>query len=446
MEKYFKTIQENGGQRSDPDELYTDLFHLGEHLLQRTGEYRSKGDPWKGNPMIYINDGENYSGKMKRYILLEDTFLDQIHEAQKQPSNLLNAISYFGKKKSKEHADRCFGLLFDIDDIDEDKLVNFFYGMSTGFYPRPNYIVISKSGKGMHLYYILEKPLSLFPKIKIQLKELKYELTKMFWNPTTSNNENVQFQSFDQSFMVAGTYENMKVYKTYDRFWDIETLADYINVPFDTGELFEEAQHTLEEAKELYPEWYEKVIVNKDISRKTWTCKRDLYEWWKRKIVDPRSGASYGHRYWCTMMLVIYGVKCKVPYREVEEDAYNLIPYMNAIEPTKPFTAEDVRSALGCYDLQFATFPIDDISKLSDIRIDKNKRNYRSQEVHLKGARAIQEINDEANGTNWREGNGRKSKESVVAAWRNKHPDGKKADCIRDTGLSKPTVYKHWGS
>lgn len=25
-------------------------------------------------------------------------------------------------------------------------------------------------------------------------------------------------------------------------------------------------------------------------------------------------------------------------------------------------------------------------------------------------------------------------------------PDGRKADCIRDTGLSKPTVYKWWDS
>lgn len=28
--------------------------------------------------------------------------------------------------------------------------------------------------------------------------------------------------------------------------------------------------------------------------------------------------------------------------------------------------------------------------------------------------------------------------------WRLDHPRGKKADCIRDTGLSKPTVYKWW--
>ena len=31
-----------------------------------------------------------------------------------------------------------------------------------------------------------------------------------------------------------------------------------------------------------------------------------------------------------------------------------------------------------------------------------------------------------------------------VAEWRSQHPEGRKADCIRETGLSKPTVYKWW--
>lgn len=35
-------------------------------------------------------------------------------------------------------------------------------------------------------------------------------------------------------------------------------------------------------------------------------------------------------------------------------------------------------------------------------------------------------------------------KRETVRAWREEHPNGKKADCIRDTGLSKPTVLKWW--
>ena len=39
---------------------------------------------------------------------------------------------------------------------------------------------------------------------------------------------------------------------------------------------------------------------------------------------------------------------------------------------------------------------------------------------------------------------GRPNKAEIVEMWQLKNPNGKKADCIRDTGLTKPTVYKWW--
>ncbi|WP_167544865.1 hypothetical protein [Clostridium sp. AT4] len=40
--------------------------------------------------------------------------------------------------------------------------------------------------------------------------------------------------------------------------------------------------------------------------------------------------------------------------------------------------------------------------------------------------------------------NGRGTAEQIVREMQVSHPAGKKADCIRETGLSKPTVYKWW--
>ena len=51
---------------------------------------------------------------------------------------------------------------------------------------------------------------------------------------------------------------------------------------------------------------------------------------------------------------------------------------------------------------------------------------------------------EERGKSDWREGNGRPNAEQIVLEWQEKHPEGKKADCIRDTGLSKPTVYRWW--
>ena len=35
-------------------------------------------------------------------------------------------------------------------------------------------------------------------------------------------------------------------------------------------------------------------------------------------------------------------------------------------------------------------------------------------------------------------------KEETVKEYRRENPEAKKADCIRETGLDKKTVYKYW--
>ncbi|MBV4152159.1 hypothetical protein, partial [Holdemanella biformis] len=77
-----------------------------------------------------------------------------------------------------------------------------------------------------------------------------------------------------------------------------------------------------------------------------------------------------------------------------------------------------------------------------NIRIEKNKRNGRKQEQHIKIMNAIRDI-EHPNGS-WINKEGAPTKQSTVQKWRSEHPEGKKADCIRDTGLTKPTVYKWW--
>ena len=44
-------------------------------------------------------------------------------------------------------------------------------------------------------------------------------------------------------------------------------------------------------------------------------------------------------------------------------------------------------------------------------------------------------------GTKWTDNNGRPDKSMIVYEWRSAHPEGRKVDCIRETGLDKKTVY-----
>mgnify|MGYP003372571787 CR=1 FL=1 len=173
---------------------------------------------------------------------------------------------------------------------------------------------------------------------------------------------------------------------------------------------------------------------------------KDL-EWLDLLLKKLRVGAEQGHRYWCIMTLATYAKKCNVSYEELENDAYGLIPFMNSIG-NEPFTEDDVIKALEAYNDSYITYPIDTIVNRTGIPIEKNKRNFRKQNLHLKLARAYRDILQNEKGVkNWYENSphsGRKSKKEIVEEWKKNNPDGKKMDCHRDTGLSRVTIDKWW--
>ena len=119
-------------------------------------------------------------------------------------------------------------------------------------------------------------------------------------------------------------------------------------------------------------------------------------------------------------------------------------------DETNRFTVNDIVDALQAFeDKDLITYPINSISKRSGFTIKKNRRNCRKRDVHIKTVNAIRKFRRDELGEDEYKNNGRPkgsgTAESKVKLWRADHPNGKKADCIRDTGLTKPTVYKWWG-
>ena len=143
------------------------------------------------------------------------------------------------------------------------------------------------------------------------------------------------------------------------------------------------------------------------------------------------------------MCLAIYAKKSGVSYEELEKDAFELVPRFDLLttDEKNHFTDYDCIKALEMYNDSYFTFPIEEIVKLTLIPIEKNKRNYRKQKDHVKVMNTMKALKKQL-GEEVREG--RPTAEKTVKQWQQEHPDGKKADCIRETGLSKPTVYKWW--
>ena len=135
-----------------------------------------------------------------------------------------------------------------------------------------------------------------------------------------------------------------------------------------------------------------------------------------------------------------------VTKEELERDAYELMDHMESLTNSEDnhFTTSDVLDALEAFEDKWITYPRNSIEYKSGIRILPNKRNGQKQADHLEEARMIRDIRSKRRGEAWDVHNGRKPKREVVMTWVLNNPDGRKADCIRETGLSKPTVYKYW--
>ena len=237
----------------------------------------------------------------------------------------------------------------------------------------------------------------------------------------------------------------------------IEYMNSFVEPKYQIKEYAYKSKLTKAEAQEKYPEWYEERIVkgNKNVLH-PWALNRSVYDWWLRQI---RSGAKVRHRYWCLWILAIYAKKCSfydpkknpnpVTREELEHDAWSLLGFLDEMTETEDnhFTEIDVIEALEAFEDRFISYPKASIRYKSNIPFEPAiRRNGRKQPVHLERARAVQNIDfpegDCRNKNGRPRGSGEKSK--IVEEWRLLHPDGKKIECERETGLSRHTVLKWW--
>ena len=160
------------------------------------------------------------------------------------------------------------------------------------------------------------------------------------------------------------------------------------------------------------------------------------------------NNVKVGGRYFSIMALCAYGLKCGIPDAQIKKDAYSFLDHLESLtdDENNHFTREDVKDALKAlkadHKLLSTMASRDWIEKQTKVQIPPQKRNWRKQAVHVQYMnlnRQFKVMNNEC--TN----GGRPDKAEIVHQWRIVHPMGRKVDCIKDTGLSKKTVYKWWG-
>lgn len=500
LDDFFSCIfdrSEAGGPREEPfEEVQSHEYKLWLEQKRRRVKIDYSGYAcWRYNPIIFYVDGVGESRRNKHRLVLKDNDEDfwWLHG---RDFALMAPITYVGNTNSKQNSRYLYALAFDIDGVEVQQVKNLFYQTKelgqddeygpAAHIPMPN--LITNSGHGLHLYYLLARPVPLYKENWPLLNRLKFGLTNILWNYGTSTIERPQFQSVHQGFRLPGTKTKFGSIITCWRVEDVPlyTIANlsrwlrgsrrYPVSEADIASLDRKPEYritsvTRDEAERRWPEWYARVITQKRLGQRPWHVSRAVYDWWVAKLRKDDNGVMVHHRYWCVLTLVAYAVKCRAPEgcgdpavlarhvtrEEAWRDAISLVPAFEALTDSDDnhFTEQDVEDAFRAYDENYCHWPIDTIERTTGLVISRNRRNRRPQSVHLAVARAVRDTVRKVTGKgDWREGNGRKPGQVagldsrcavLVRGWRASHPESRnKSLCARETGLTRPTVAKWW--
>lgn len=437
-------MRERGFTEVEPKAFYREMFP--------EGSLQSVEHDGRGN-VIATQIRPSGRGKTKQWIV--DDSLQMLDKVIGDEFGLVPPISFYGKTHKKQNAHELYAVAIDIDYVGVQQLKNLLKQFGNGVQLRPTYLV--SSGKGVHVYYFLKEPVQLYHNLESTLAALKESFIRRLWNDTSSlKPDDPDITGIYQGFRCVGSQSKLgeaypvRAYKLSDNRYTLEDIkASIPDCKVDLSVLTvkprDNKRMPIEKAKQLYPEWYQaRVIEGQPKKKGTWTCNEALYEWWKAKII---TNVKVGGRYFSIMALCAYGLKCGIPEKQIKKDAYSFLDHLESLtdDETNHFTREDVKDALKALQADnklLSTMASREwIEKQTKVPIPPNKRNGRKQAVHVQFMnlnRQFKVMNGEC--TN----GGRPTAQAKVQEWRLAHPEGRKADCVRDTGLDKKTVYKWW--
>lgn len=419
-----------------------DKYEQGEYVLIAT--------------MINYDKNTNQKRVKKRLIFDGLDELDKIIKKNEYDNNFLGCISYAGQNATRKNARYMYALVIDLDNLTKSKknespyynngISMLDYYISREWLWTPNYVVVS--GHGLHLYYCFEKPISLYQNNLNLMYDLKKKMIDRIWNEDVVIKESTrQYGNSIQYFRIAGTKTKIKGLNTQAYKLNKEKFTPYILAQRTLMKEKEKEQYkdmvdfnriSLVEAKRLYPEWYQKRIVEKKKPKK-WNIKRDLYDWYLREI---KMKAATSHRYYCCLNLVSYAQKCDIPYEELEKDLYELLPILDerTVDETNHFTTRDIKDALSCYNNKIWNYKKVYMEQKSGFEFPKNKRNYRKQKDHIKYMNVIKQFKIENGECNKL---GRKSKDEKVIQYLKNNENRKIKDIMQNCNVSKHTAIKY---
>ena len=261
-------------QELTPEEFYKAIFPP--ENLEKKGD-----DSYRASNHIFsykVSKGER--SYFQNEIVFQDTFDETLAKTAKNDLALCAMITYSGRNKSAKNAYKCMGFCIDLDGVGLEEITCLFGQIEwLEKVPRPTYV--ANSGNGLHIYYIFQVPVPLYPQVAQRLQTLKRGLTNIVWNRETSTYkpQDRQFQGIYQSFRMPGSRTKLgkgtSRNKYLVRVWkcgkpcSLEYLNSFVHKNFQcptdpdyaSWDWENEGHYSLEECRLLYPDWYEKRII-----------------------------------------------------------------------------------------------------------------------------------------------------------------------------------------
>ncbi len=361
---------------------------------------------------------------------------EAIEQCQGRNDMMIGGVTYFNNFICKAAAKRIHAFIIDMDNVYSGPLKRALmhdWKREDGKpVPMPTYIV--NSGTGLHLYFVLNRPLPHYKRQWEEIDQLYRRLAKI----ETTGRVYIEFSSqwFGQDFRMAGGlgkdgWENT-VFKVGEP-WEVDELAAALGMDFH-----------FEYEGDPFPVKKKKRAKQAIFRRTGYYLNQRVYE---SSVERCRNETHEGRRYMSMCALAVLAWKCKVDLARLRRDLVSLLePYNKGA--TRPIKEKEIESAVKMYNPKALMTCRETTENWLGWKFIGARRNGRKRPLHLKIARAVRDAIHE----DWREGNGRpigsknkiNQKAQLVADWRRDHPDGRKIDCERELKISRPTVLKWW--
>lgn len=381
------------------------------------------GDTEMQIPVVFLDEDEN-----KKHVRVMSVG-DAVVMAENRNDVLIGSCSYFNNWISKKSCRNVYGLILDLDNFYSGPLLralqNDWKNANGEPYAMPTYIV--NSGTGLHGYFLFTEPI---PHYEMQAEAIDTLYRRLAIQQSRRVYVRRQVQWFGQDFRAAGGLNKYfwvnSAFKVGEK-WDPDKLAEAVGM--ENIHFVRYGEPRKQKAKDK----------RKARKRTGWLTNRAFYDY---TLQNCRDKTHEGNRYMSMCGLSVIAYKCGVPEDELEKDLASLLPDYNRGAERKVKYSE-IRSAMKMYNENAMLTQRSSLENWIGWEFKPIRRNGRTRADHI---RLMNLIRDELNhNTTWnRVGNGRKPKRDTVVQWRMQNPTGRKCDCRRDTGLSRPTIDKYW--